>query len=224
MSNVNLPNLLQDGVDTALGSQVYANDAAIRDVVNGQLDSANLAAGANIKGSQLSSADPIPTSKLALGCVDATILRADATPTSPGAAVGSANHIKDGVITKAKFDPASKWAVAQLAISSGSGAWGATAPSSTAVITGGAGGSSFSVCPVNIAGNWKFRVDGMAIGNPGGGNAVCKYTFDVDPNLIGIGTLPVASKLILGAWVRDFSFGGGMGVIGTLYVVYIDMT
>lgn len=101
---VTLPNTLQDRVDVAYGSQVKANDDAIVQVVH-NLDYQNIKPGANLQGTVISSTpgSRIPTDRIEDDAITADKLKDDSSAGSPLAAVATAHHIKDGIITKAKM-------------------------------------------------------------------------------------------------------------------------
>lgn len=71
----------------------------------GGIADADISTTAGIKGSKLSSVagNRITQAQLEDDAVDLRVLKDDATGGSPNAAVNSANHIKDGIITNAKI-------------------------------------------------------------------------------------------------------------------------
>lgn len=101
MPNINQPNALANGTP-ADGSEVYENIQTVVDLVNGSLDADNVSPTAALPGTVISTTSPIPTNRIADDAVDKDKLKDDATPGSPLAAVNTSNHIKDGIVTKAK--------------------------------------------------------------------------------------------------------------------------
>lgn len=100
-----LPHVLADGT-LALGSEVRANDDAIVSVLDHGLDRDNFpSSGADIPATVLSTTagERVPLNRMEDNAVDSRVLKSDATAGSPGAAVGTANHIKDGIITPGKL-------------------------------------------------------------------------------------------------------------------------
>jgi len=102
MALVSLPNDLQDGVDTASGAEVLANDTAITAQVNGNLEDVNISASAGIKGTKLSASagSRIPTDRIEDDAVTADKLADSAT--SALRAV-TTSHIRDGAVTAAQL-------------------------------------------------------------------------------------------------------------------------
>lgn len=86
-----------------VASDVHSHSDAILAALNGGVDSANLSANPNFPGTCISTSSPIPTNRIADDAVDKDKLKDDATAGSPNAAVNTANHIKDGIITPAKL-------------------------------------------------------------------------------------------------------------------------
>ena len=103
MGLVTLPHNLVDGVDTALGTQVRANDQSILDqAVNGNITDVNIATGAAIQGSKLSNVagSRVPTDRIEDDAVTFDKLSDHAT-IDASRAVGP-NHIRnDAVIARA---------------------------------------------------------------------------------------------------------------------------
>lgn len=100
-----LPSALADG-SLALGSEVRANDDAIVAVLDHGLDRDNfLASGANVPATVLSTTagERVPTNRIEDDAVTADKLKDDATAGSPGAAVATANHVKDGILNGKKL-------------------------------------------------------------------------------------------------------------------------
>jgi hypothetical protein len=228
-----IPNNLVDGTDTAFGSQVLANDKATADIVNGQLATDNLSPSAGIKGSQLSGnqGERVPVSKMETGAVDSRVLLADANAGSPNAAVGTANHIKDGIITKAKLTAVggSRITLAQLEILSGQGNIPVTAAArSYSTTSDSAPATTFaalSVVPTIVAGNYQFRVVATIYDStPTPNDVVRMYDAMIDPAGIGIGAIPSATYVVLEAYLTGAGMDGSNRLTGSLYVLYLKLT
>lgn len=100
---VSLPHALTDGT-TAFGSQVRENDDAIlSQAVNGNLDDANIAVGAQINGNKLSNVmgSRVPTTRIEDDAITAAKLADD--PTVDGNRAVTTNHIRDGAVVEAKI-------------------------------------------------------------------------------------------------------------------------
>lgn len=228
MPQIVLPNLLVDGTDTAIGSEVYGNDKAITDTVNGQLASDNLASNANIKGSQLSSADPIPTVKIQDDAVDASKLR-DADDAGDANRAVTGNHIRKLAVDKTKLSttPGSKVTAAQIEMSALSDTLPFTSNVGTLTgLTVGTGADRFgaiSLVPVNVAGNWQLKMQGW-LARPSG-NTIYVFDSTIDPSLLaGIGVLPVASNRILSAWLQAPVTNVSNQISGTVLVHVLKLT
>ncbi len=91
----------------ALAEDVNDNFDAIAGKFNGGIADSDISDIAKIKGYKLSSAsgEQVPEDRLANNAVSARVLQSDATAGAPLAAVATANHIKDGIITAAKLAP-----------------------------------------------------------------------------------------------------------------------
>jgi len=102
MGLVTLPHNLVDGVDTALGTQVRANDQSILDqAVNGNITDVNISTGAAIQGSKLSNVagSRVPTDRIEDDAVTFDKVRDSAT-IDGDRAIG-VNHIRtDAVIAR----------------------------------------------------------------------------------------------------------------------------
>jgi len=105
MPFISLPSDLQDGVDVAFGSDVLANDEAIRSVVNGALADDNISPSANIKGSKLSSTpgERIPTDRIEDDSVTDAKLRDAALDADDALRSVTGAHIRNLTITKNKL-------------------------------------------------------------------------------------------------------------------------
>jgi hypothetical protein len=93
--------------EDALAEDVNANFDAIAGRFNGGILDQDISDGAAIKGYKLSSAsgEQVPESRLGNNAVSARVLQSDLLTGAPSAAVGTAAHIKDGIITAAKLAP-----------------------------------------------------------------------------------------------------------------------
>lgn len=93
----------------------------------GGIGDGDVSSTAGIRGSKLSSVpgNRITQAQMDDGSVDQRVLKSDATALSPNAAVNTANHIKDAIITNAKLVDATvkkgKLALASVTISVGAG-------------------------------------------------------------------------------------------------------
>lgn len=101
---ITLPNALVDGVDTIYGADILGNDKEIVRVVHG-IDYQNLAAKPNFPGTCISptAGERLPTDRIEDGAVTGVKLQSDPSIGSALGAIGSSDHIKDGIITKAKM-------------------------------------------------------------------------------------------------------------------------
>jgi hypothetical protein len=223
---VTLPFPLTDGT-TAKGSEVRANDDALKAVLNGGIEDVNVKTGAAIDGNKLSNIPgaQIPFDRIADDAVTADKLRDDATV--DGQRAVTTNHIRDQAVTKGKVSTAggSRLTVAQLELATGSGA--IPASGSVAFVSGGVVNINaflgICVTPVNVAGSWRFSV--IASWARASDENIYAFSTTVDPNAIGIGTLPVATKQILACWLQSPSVAEpAVQLNGTLYVVYIATT
>jgi len=100
-----LPNALADGT-LALGSEVRANDDTIVAILDHGLTRDNFpASGADIPGTVISATpgEGIPENRINDDAVTAAKLKDDPSAGSPGAAVATANHVKDGILNGKKL-------------------------------------------------------------------------------------------------------------------------
>ena len=113
MGLVSLPNLLVNGTPQD-GSEVYANDKALRDVINGQIDVSNVANTAGLLGTMLTATpgSRIIANRLETDSVDSRVLKKDATTGSPGAAIQDGTYIKDGAVNGLKLSSGTVGSVA----------------------------------------------------------------------------------------------------------------
>ena len=218
MALVTLTYPLTDNT-TAFGSQVRANDDAIVAQVNGGLEDINIKTGAAISGLKLSNVagSRVPTDRIE-----------DVNVTTAKLADGAVTNAKLGAlaVTKDKLTTAGgqKITVAQLELASGSGAVTIPQVQVCNLAAGGVSANrvvSASVAPVNVAGNWQFRCMGSHVEDSGDLFVINDAT--IDPNAVGIGTLPVATKQIIGCWLVSPSLSG-TSIVGTLYVVYLNVS
>jgi hypothetical protein len=223
MPQVNLPNNLVDGVDTAFGSQVLGNDQAIVAVVNGGLATDNLSPSAGIKGGQLSTlfGERIPTGALADDSVTSAILDDDPAAGSPTAAV-TADHIRGGAVTKEKI-AAANVTLDKLKI---------TVVTCPITFSGGAnpiGSGSFTVSAHRFVsgGNYRFKINALGFDTSSGVPSVnpriihCQ-TQDIDPAAVGtpLAAIPSATVEVLSYYVDNLAFGGGGNLSGGRLVIF----
>jgi hypothetical protein len=102
-----IPNTFVAG-SKARASEVNANFTAVSAKFTegaGGISDGDVSSAAGIKNTKLStvSGNRITQAQLEDDAVDLRVLRDDATAGSPNAAVNTADHIKDGIITKAKL-------------------------------------------------------------------------------------------------------------------------
>jgi len=104
MPQVTLPSTLQDGVEVAFGSDVLANDEALKSVINGGLADDNIAPGANIKGSKLSATpgERVPSSCIEDDAITADKLK-DASDGDDALRAVTGDHIRNLTIPKKKL-------------------------------------------------------------------------------------------------------------------------
>lgn len=106
---VSIPFTFVGGVgNKAKASEVNANFQALAakfTEASGGIADADIYAIADINANKLSSSPGkrLIASKFEPGAVDATALKSDATAGSPAAAVGTSNHIKDGIVLRKKL-------------------------------------------------------------------------------------------------------------------------
>jgi hypothetical protein len=222
-----LPKLLTSGT-TAYGSDVIADFNAVLGAVNGGIDDANVKTLAGIQGSKLSNVagSRIPADRIEDGAIVSSKLGALSVLTAAIADGAVTNpKIAAGTINKDRINPASKLTAAQVALTSGQGPIPATTRTGFGVLGATLGGSSgfasLSVTPVQVGANWQLRIVATQIVQPTG--SFSYWDFNQDPNAIGIGTLPVASNLIIGAWLLSAAISVGQ-LTGTLYVVWIPLS
>lgn len=200
MGLVTLPNALTDGT-TARGSEVYANDAAIRNVVNGNIDDSNISVTAAIDARKLSTVAGhlVDAARIEDDAVTADKLRDDASVDANRSV--TTNHVRDGAITKAKVSTTSKLALSNLDITvqevsfsiSISPGVAASVSSTDDEFTG------FSLIRFTSGGNYNFRVtasnqDVATITATG-----CLGYVTVTPTT----NIPVASSTVISAYVAD---------------------
>lgn len=107
--SLNIPNTFIGGVgQKARASEVNANFQAVAAKFTegaGGIADGDISAVAGIKGTKISNVagNRIPTDRIEDDAIDQTKLRDDATAGSPNAAVNTANHIRDGIITALKI-------------------------------------------------------------------------------------------------------------------------
>lgn len=99
------PTGLRDGVDANKGSVVLANDLAIVAVLNGAAKYDNLAADADLRGSQHTTTAGLRlvAANMEDGAADSRVLKSDPSSGSPLAGVGSKDHVKDDILTGLKL-------------------------------------------------------------------------------------------------------------------------
>lgn len=208
---ITLPNNFVDGVDTALGSEVRANDDAIVGVVNGGLDYQNVAAAPDFPGSIISTTAGrrLTADRMEDGACDSRVLKADSTPGSALAAVGSADNIKDRIITKEKLAlgalSSAELGIAvqvipfNIAVWSSMQVFGAGSVTETGT---GLSATDFLYCCVDRytdSGNYKFNARvGWTYGG-GGGIVYLGRKNDFVPSP----ALSTASTLVLACYIAD---------------------
>jgi len=219
-----LPYLLRDGIDEAKGSETYGNDNTILGLVNGNIDDDNIKVGAAIQGTKLSAVagSRVPSDRIEDGAITTAKLASPSVVTA---------NLTDLNVTKGKLSttPTQKITVAQLETFTDAKA----VPATTGVcqftgVTFFAGAATafvgLSCTPVNVAGNWQFRMTAWYFNSVPATDVVTAYDTTIDPNAIGMGLIPVATTRILSCWYQNPSIDGSNRILGTLVVNWINLT
>lgn len=200
-----LPNPLRDGIDVARGSEVYANDQALLDVLDHGIDFENLAANPNFPGTCISSTpgSRLPESRIEDDAVTFDKLRDDAT-VDANRTVGT-NHIRNLSVTKAKLSltAGQKISAEQLELTVQSIPFNITVWTQlTSILSPGGPANGLRMVGVDVwldAGNYKFTVRVEVTFS----NAI----YHGSKNDFALTTaLPVATTMIVGAYVLSPSY------------------
>jgi hypothetical protein len=223
MGIISLPYQLRDGIDVAKGSEVRANDDTITNLVNGNIDDDNVKVLAQIQGTKISNiaGSRIPFDRIEDAAVITSKLADSAVTTL---------KIADLNVTKAKLTTTGglRITAAQIEFVSDQKTITPLTQVRSYQPGGDSGGSvnfsGVSIVPTVVAGNYHFRLLANVFDNGPSPDLIRMYDSVVDPNTIGMGSIPIASNLVLVARLENAVMDGALKLAGSLYVLWIKLT
>lgn len=231
MPQVTLPNALVDGVEVAYGSSVYANDAAITSVVNGQIANDNIASNAAIDGKKISTnpGERIPTTAIEDSAVTSAKIRSEADDANDSGRSIASDHIKNGVVERKKLSTVAgkkitfsqleaTFVTTSLITLSGSAQF-----DPTTTISGAALNFPIVARPVVNGAVYNIQIDTARTVLVTGKATFYGMTMSLNPASYGTGTLNVATTLILSVYPSDVTYVGNGTATLKLNITYITL-